>query len=78
MSTTIKIRIAVAVDERGNWNSCGWKAGSDKDKMDNALEVLPVGAINCFWVEAEIALPGTIQGKAVPTDTPFEFPETHP
>ncbi len=75
---SVKVRIALAIDEKGNWNSCGWKAGSDKDKMELACEVLPEGGINCFWVEVEVPIPKPIKGTVTSADAPFEFPDTHP
>jgi hypothetical protein len=68
---TIKVRIAVAVDEYGNWNSSGWKTANcapagDREVMGNALEFLDVGGAEaCYWVTAELPLP--IQGEIAGT-----------
>ena len=56
---TVKVRIAVAVDARGNWNACGFSAArSDKDKMDSCVEMLDDGEAR-YWLEAELAIPET-------------------
>ncbi|HXS04869.1 MAG TPA: hypothetical protein VN731_10360 [Rhodanobacter sp.] len=55
--TTVKVRIAVAVDAKGRWNSCGWDgAKSDADKMDLCVETLAGGEAR-YWLDAELALP---------------------
>lgn len=53
----VKVRIAVAVDVKGQWNSCGWSgARSDADKMELCVETLEDGESR-YWLEAELALP---------------------
>lgn len=57
---TVKCRIALAVDPRGEWNACGWGNGwskaSDVSKMLLAAEPLEPLAAN-YWVEVEVPVP---------------------
>lgn len=54
---TVKVRIAVAVDAKGEWNACGYSgARSDADKMDMCVETLADGEAR-YWLEAELAIP---------------------
>ena len=54
---TVKVRIAVAVDAKGEWNACGYSgAHSDADKMDMCVETLADGEAR-YWLEAELAIP---------------------
>lgn len=56
---TVKVRIAVAVDAKGEWNACGYSgARSDADKMDMCVETLADGEAR-YWLEAELAIPET-------------------
>lgn len=59
----VRVRIAVAVDETGDWASAGWKSKSEHPKRhddnlaDSALDGV-VGRNACIhWVEADIPLP---------------------
>lgn len=61
---TVKVRIAVAVDDTGNWNACGWKnAPNDAEKMDLCVESLNDGEAR-YWLEAELALPEVLALQA--------------
>lgn len=54
---TVKVRIAVAVDAKGNWNACGFSgARSDAEKMDLCIETLDNGEAR-YWLEAELVIP---------------------
>jgi hypothetical protein len=53
---TVKVRIAVCVDSKGNWNASGWKSGKDSDKMGIASEGVDDGEAR-YWIEAELAIP---------------------
>ena len=66
MSDKVKIKIAVCVDDRGNYNSCGFKhiltrqvAIADyTDMLNRAEEGLDFPLIRkTFWLEAEIEKP---------------------
>jgi hypothetical protein len=65
---TIKVRIAVAVNEKGEWNSAGWNHHKDDSKADNnkrssALEGLEPGRQEVvYFIEAEVPIPESIQG----------------
>ncbi len=60
---TVKVRIAVAVDAAGNWNSCGASVfENDEETMDLALEGVDPGERR-YWLDAELDVPkaeGTI------------------
>lgn len=53
---TIKVRIAVAVDPDGDWNSCGSKSLSEDEAMELAGEPLSEGEAR-YWVTAELRVP---------------------
>ena len=54
---TVKVRIAVAVDAKGNWNAVGFSGSkNDADKMELCVEVLDDGEAR-YWLEAELKLP---------------------
>jgi hypothetical protein len=56
----VKIRVAVAVDEAGNWNSCGWGGPKSppaySEQMDIAVDGVDAGEAR-YWLEAEVDLP---------------------
>jgi hypothetical protein len=52
----MKIRIAVAINEKGEWNACGWNGATDNEKMDIALDII-AGIAKEFFVTAEIEPP---------------------
>jgi hypothetical protein len=52
---TVDVRIAVAVDASGNWNSTGWRDGSAREAMTCALEGVD-GPANLFWLCAELPI----------------------
>jgi hypothetical protein len=61
MSTksTIRIRIAVAVDSGGEWNACGWGGRDqpyDPESMTMARRTVGSDAAQ-YWVEAEVPIP---------------------
>ena len=62
-----KVRIAVAVDPNGDWNSAGWKTTSDREKMELATEPLEPGEAR-YWLEADLDVPEI--RTATPTVTP--------
>lgn len=66
---TVKVRIAVAIDSKGNWNACGWPDQKDKGEMAGiALDSLPGDPYEVVhWVEADVPIPEslTVQGAVV-------------
>jgi hypothetical protein len=67
-SFPMRIRIAVAVSEKGKWYATGGSdSGTDEDKIGLALECLDcAGDYRTFFVEADIPDPQptpTIEGK---------------
>ena len=69
----MKVRIALAIDQTGQWNAIGWGdksfVRSDADKMAMAVEPLAEGEAR-YWVEVEIESPipvvVTLVAKAAP------------
>jgi hypothetical protein len=59
MPRTVKVRIAVAVDPTGDWNSCGYKT-SDKGDEDGVMQIcvdtLGSGEAR-YWLTAELEVP---------------------
>lgn len=72
---TIKIRIAVAVDENGTWGACGWKGAKDSEVMDIARENAEgggeglYGAEQQYFVTVEVALPRLVELGAALVET---------
>ncbi|HYE70361.1 MAG TPA: hypothetical protein VD932_02435 [Aquabacterium sp.] len=72
---TVRVRIAVAVNERGYWSSCGCGAPEDKpstarDRImaEAALDELPSeGGENVVFIEADVPVPEpkTIEGTVI-------------
>ena len=58
MSGTVRVRILVAVDARGRWNSAGW-IGADEDDMRENISVgvdMAPGEVY-HWIEAYVPIP---------------------
>lgn len=76
---TVRVRIAVAVDQAGNWSAYGATAetersmrftASDSRAVHDVVEDFGNETVEAFhWVEADIPLPvaQTIQGTVEPT-----------
>lgn len=66
----MKVRIALVINEHGQWSSGGHYKQTDEQAMSIAVEMLDeVGsAERQYFIEAEVPLPKaeTIQGEAVP------------
>lgn len=73
---TVRVRIAVAVNEHGEWSAAGWGARGgianyDKAASDVASDGLSWQSSDCertFWVEADVpkpAPPVTVEGEAL-------------
>jgi hypothetical protein len=55
----VKVRIAVAVDQTGGWNSCGWRSKDRRDDVEMmglACEPLEPGELQ-YWLTAELDVP---------------------
>ncbi|MCA9691291.1 MAG: hypothetical protein R3A51_16805 [Nannocystaceae bacterium] len=71
---TVRVRIAVVVDERGQYNACGWSGADDpvrwaRDGMDRDAGVTRAELVHI--VEAEVPIPQaplalTIRGVVKP------------
>ncbi len=68
---TVRVRIAVAVDDNGDFDCAGWREGDDDEIMDKARDNLEADCdrnVIVTFVEAEITIPeapkgqGTVQG----------------
>jgi len=60
----VKVRVAVAVDHTGDWNSCGSKNMKDKEAMSIASETVEEGEAR-YFLEAELDIPehAVVQAK---------------
>ncbi len=67
----VKIRVAVAVDQSGDWNACGGKNLRDQSAMNYAVETLGDGEVR-YWLTAELPVPGTteIAAGVTPSEEP--------
>lgn len=73
---TVKVRVAVAVDEAGNWGSIGFSR-MDPTHRWMASENLDGMLTRWFWVDAELPLPTeqaeTVTGVVGDADAPEEL-----
>jgi len=53
---TVRVKVAVAVDKNGKWNSCGWSNGEEKDVCDLAVEPVDEGE-SLYWLTADLPIP---------------------
>lgn len=72
---TVKVRIAVVVDEKGKWNADGWSHyAKDSEAMTSAIEGLEEdgegleegGMMQQYWITADLEIPKVreIKGEA--------------
>ena len=66
---TVRVRIAVVVDERGNYNACGWTGAEDpvrwaRDGMTRDPDGSRVELVH--FVEADIPVPDTPVSIPIP------------
>lgn len=59
---TVDVRIAVAVDETGQWNSCGFAGATDEEMMGLVVEPLEPGELRRF-ITATLPLPAVQEIK---------------
>lgn len=67
---TVRVRIAVAVDEYGEWAANGWnskKPDYDTSAQSLALEGVEGCAVGFHWVEADVPVPETTTIQATAT-----------
>ncbi len=57
MTRTVKVRIAVVVDETGDWSAVGYP--TMRDDRDGIADCLNGLSLRWFWLEAELPLPET-------------------
>lgn len=57
----VRVRIAVAVDPRGDWNAAGWDCSYPAEVYDRkAMEVACEGVLDGsarYWLEADLDVP---------------------
>ena len=60
MPKTIKVKIAVAVDPKGEWAAAGWSDGGEPADegtlINHTIEDVGPGEL-VYWVEAELPIP---------------------
>lgn len=58
MPRTVKVRVAVAVDENGDWYAVGWPdEGDSMIHVSNEMERIGRENIRRYWLTAELELP---------------------
>ena len=69
---TVRVRIAVAVDETGDWATSGWNSKHDhkydQRAQDAALEGVTGRHVGFHWIEADIPIPVTTTLVVEPTE----------
>lgn len=66
MAKTVKVRIAVAVDCNGSWNSAGGDYMDEKDLRGCVGDSLEFGERH-YWLEAELEVPEPLNSPEIPT-----------
>jgi hypothetical protein len=72
---TVRVRILVATDRKGQWLAYGWNGGTDMERVREAmpLDDIDLGEIY-HWIEADVPLPAedgpTIEGVVESTWPP--------
>lgn len=58
-SATVRVRIAVGVDQKGRWTAAGWMDATDSDMLEEASFAFdPDKDLPRYsWIEAHIPLP---------------------
>jgi len=69
----IRIRIAVVVDDRGNWSCAGASGMPQRDALDLALDGIESGYYKVYWINTEVDGPKPVE---VNIDLPQEAIET--
>jgi hypothetical protein len=68
--TTAKVRIAVALDAKGEWSASGWggrKAPNYQDMKNIALEGTEADPVKVYWLEAELPIPTDEENTVIAT-----------
>ena len=66
---TVRVRIAVAVNEQGKWNAFGYSSSSDENSKQLAFECLDgEGVESLYWIEADLPIPSPTIIEGTVTD----------
>lgn len=61
MPRTTRVRILVAVDDKGQWMSHGYQTNNFPQSDDDIREWIRVGVLTknycCHWIEADVPVP---------------------
>lgn len=59
---TVKIRIKVLMDSKGNYAGYGYKGASNQDLDDTIYECIPVdGPVQEYWINADLPVAAAIE-----------------
>lgn len=63
---TVKVRIAVSVDPKGNWGSSGSSGQDEAEAHSWTVDLLQDGEAR-YWIEAELPVPeiATVQATVI-------------
>ena len=60
MTKTVKVKVAVCVDSKGNWSATGWSSAKNPPEFHSCIrEDAADDVIADYWLEAELPLPET-------------------
>lgn len=66
---TVRVRIAVVINNLGDWAATGWYKGKDKEVESTAIGSLNAGGVNeiMYWVECDVPVPESkaLKGEVV-------------
>jgi len=57
----IKVRIALAIDEKGNWGCAGGSGMSSRDALELATDGCETGFYRIYWITAEVEAPRPVE-----------------
>lgn len=57
-ANTVRVRIAVAIDEDGEWSATGWYRYTDEEAKASAFKRLDGGVVESIsWIVADVPIP---------------------
>lgn len=57
---TVRVRIAVAVDQESDWNATGWSGADDDAAMGDAVDTVGSGEAR-YWVTVDLPIPQAVE-----------------